>query len=225
MRRTWFFLIFGLAGLALLLSLGVWQVQRLGWKQDVLARIEAQIAGDPIALPTDPDPEADRYQPVSLSGRVAEGELHVLVSVKRTGPGYRVIVPFETDNGRRILLDTGFIPTEAKGTARPTGPAALTGNLHWPDEIDGFTPEPDVEGNIWFARDVPTMAEVLGTESVMVVAREPVIRGSGVGPLPVDTASIPNDHLNYAITWFSLAAIWSVIIVVFLRRSRQTRES
>lgn len=218
MRRI-LFVIFGLAGLAILLFLGTWQVQRLTWKQEILATIESRIAGEAIALPVVPDPVADKYQPVQLDGTFAEGELHVLVSVKRVGPGYRIIAPFVTTEGRRILVDRGFVATELKNAERPVGAAVIVGNLHWPEEVDGYTPEADKAGNIWFAREVPEMAEALGTEPVLVIARDP-IPGSGVTPLPVDTAGIPNDHLQYAITWFSLAVVWAAMIVYFLRRSR-----
>jgi surfeit locus 1 family protein len=72
--------------------------------------------------------------------------------------------------------------------------------------------------NIWFARDVPAMAAALGTDPVLVVQRERTELGSPISPLPVDTSAIPNDHLQYAITWFSLAAVWSAMTFFFLRR-------
>ena len=221
MRRV-LFLIFGLAGLGVLLALGTWQVQRLGWKHDLLAEIDARIDGSPVLLPETPDPESDRFLPVVLTGTVESRELHVLASLKQIGAVYRVISAFEVEGGRRILLDRGVITTTRKNELRPSGAAQVAGNLHWPDEKDGFTPKPDVAGNIWFARDLAAMAEILKTEPLMVVAREPVVSGTSVTPLPVDSAGIPNDHLQYAITWFSLALIWAVMIVFFLRRSRGT---
>lgn len=222
MGRVLFLLIFGLAGLAVLLSLGTWQVQRLAWKEALLAEIDERIAGDPKALPAEPNPETDRYLPVSVEGEMLADEIHVLVSVKQVGPGYRIIAPFRTED-RVILVDRGFVPTTAKIAKRETGPMTVTGNLHWPDEIDGYTPDPDVEGNIWFARDVPAMAEVLGADPVMVIASnetDPSIR-----PLPVDTAGIPNDHLSYAITWFGLAVVWVAMTILFLWRGRAKAES
>ncbi|MEM7295925.1 MAG: SURF1 family protein, partial [Pseudomonadota bacterium] len=95
--------------------------------------------------------------------------------------------------------------------------------LHWPDEIDGFTPEPDRSADIWFARDVPTLAEELGTEPVLLVARTLSALEAGIDPLPVDTAAVPNNHLQYAVTWFSLAAIWVVMTVSFLYRHGRRR--
>jgi len=99
----------------------------------------------------------------------------------------------------------------------------ITGNPHWPDEIDGFTPAPDLAANIWCARDVPALAEALGTEPVLIVARQMSQDRAPVTPLPVDTAGIPNDHLEYAVTWFSLAAIWVAMTAYFGLRTHRSR--
>ncbi|CUK04945.1 hypothetical protein RUE5091_02654 [Ruegeria denitrificans] len=222
MRRILFPLIFGIVGLAILLSLGAWQVQRLTWKEDLLAEIEGRIAGDSKPLPVELDPEGDRYTPVAISGQMLPGEVHVLVSVKQVGPGYRIIAPFQTGD-RTILVDRGFVPTTAKAVERQIGAMEVTGNLHWPDEIDSYTPEPDIDENIWFARDVPTLATALNTEPVLLIARSRT--DAEVTPLPVDTAGIPNDHLQYAVTWFGLALVWAAMTVYFLWRSRAPSKS
>ncbi len=222
MRRILFLLIFGLAGLGVLLSLGIWQVQRLGWKQDVLAEIEDRISAAPVSLPQQVSEDEDKYLPVTISGEMEPGEIHVLVSVKQVGAGYRIIQPFNTE-GRTILVDRGFVPTTAKQTERQTGPMEITGNLHWPDEIDSYTPEPDIGANIWFARDVPELAAALGAEPVLLIARSET--DPNVTPLPVDTAGIPNDHLQYAITWFGLALVWAAMTGYFLWRNRAPSES
>lgn len=222
MRRILFLLIFGLAGLTLLLWLGTWQVQRLLWKEGVLADIESRISADPVQLPDVVDALEDRYLPVTVSGEMLSGEIHVLVSVKQVGPGYRIIAPFQSGD-RTILVDRGFVATTAKQTKRRIGTMQVTGNLHWPDEIDSYTPEPDIDTNIWFARDVPTIAAALGAEPVLLIARSET--DPGVTPLPVDTAGIPNDHLQYAITWFGLALVWAAMTGYFLWRGRALSES
>ncbi|MCZ0812696.1 MAG: SURF1 family protein [Pseudomonadota bacterium] len=214
-------LIFGLAGMAILIGLGTWQMQRLAWKEGVLADIETRIGADPVALPQMPDPETDRYLPVRVSGRMGDGALRVLVSQKQVGAGYRVISPLDM-GGRRILVDRGFVKTGADIPAPPSGEVTITGNLHWPDDRNSATPANDVAENMWFARDLDQMATALETDPVLVVAREASFSDAPVTPLPVDTQAIPNDHLEYAITWFSLAAIWAAMTGYFLWRTRKT---
>ena len=225
MRRLIFLLVVGLAGLAVLLSLASWQLQRLAWKQQILDTIEIRVAAEPGDLPVNPDPVDDKYMPVRLVGHLAPGELHVLVSVPMLGPGYRMIVPFVTEDGRRILVDRGYIRTAAKDTARSTGQVEILGNLHWPDETDSYTPPADLAANIWYARNVELMSAALKTLPIMVVLTDNPINGSSVIPLPINTASIPNNHLQYAITWFSLALIWALMTAYFLWRSNAKSES
>ncbi|WP_170362515.1 SURF1 family protein [Ruegeria arenilitoris] len=222
MRRILFLMIFGIAGLAILLSLGFWQMQRLTWKQGVLSEIDTRITAAPVALPDSVSPEDDKYLPVTISGEMEPGEIHVLVSVKLVGAGYRIIQRFSTED-RTILVDRGFVPTTAKQAERQVGQMEVTGNLHWPDEVDGYTPEPDMESNIWFARDVPKLAAALEAEPVLLIARTQT--DPGVTPLPVDSAGIPNDHLQYAITWFGLALVWAAMTGYFLWRNRAPSES
>lgn len=220
-RRMIFPILVGLVGTVILISLGVWQVQRLAWKEAIIAEIDDRIAAAPVALPAAPDPARDRFLPVTASGTITDAEIDVLVSVKGAGPGYRIVSAFDTDDGRRILLDRGFVVDGRKDEPRPAVRATVTGNLHWPDEVDRFTPAPDLGRNIWFARDVPAMAATLGTEPVMIVLRDTSEPDPPATPLPVDTSGIPNDHLEYAGTWFGLAAVWVGMTLFLLWRIRQ----
>lgn len=222
MRRLIFPLMLGLVGCGLLIGLAIWQLQRLEWKTAKLAQIEAKIAADPVALPHLVSEKDDIYLPVTVRGRLAGPEALVLTGLNQAGPGYRVIGAFDVAGGnRKIMVDLGFVAETDRGFTRPTGDITITGNLNWPAEKDSYTPEPDLTGNIWFARDVGRMAEVLGTEPVLVVAKavDPAI--AAVSPLPVDTSSIPNDHLNYAITWFSLTAVWLGMTALLVWRIRR----
>ena len=217
-------LLSGLVGTAILIGLGVWQLQRLEWKEGVIARIEARIVDAPVAIPAAPDPGTDQYLPVAAVGRTTGDEAHVLVSVKGIGPGYRIVSAFETAEGRRVLLDRGFIRETAKDAARPASAASIVGNLHWPDEIDRFTPAPDIDRNIWFARDIPALAEALGTEPVLVVLRETSETAPPVTPFPVDSSGIPNNHLGYVVQWFGMALVWAGMTAFFLWRIRRRTE-
>ncbi len=221
MRRYVFAVVLGLAGLGVLIGLGVWQVQRLALKEALLARIESKISADPVALPEQPDPQADLYLPVLVDGAFTGEELRVLASMKQVGAGFRLIATFQTTDGRRIMVDRGLLPEGAASAPPATGSARIRGNLHWPDEIDSYTPAPDAKTGLWFARDVTAMAGALKTEPVLVVQWSAEPSDPAVIAIPVDTAHIPNDHLNYAITWFSLAAVWLGMTLYLLWRIRQ----
>ena len=215
-------LLFGIAGLAVLLSLGVWQVQRMAWKEQVLARVEARMKAEPVAVPDVPIFEAHNYLQVRATGRLVGGEAHVLTSEKFVGPGFLVVAKLRMDDGREVLVDLGFIAEVRKNEARPGGPIAVIGNMLWPNEVDGtFTPDPDLAKNIWFARDLSAMADHLGADPVMIVASAVTPLAEGM-PKPIRVASnIPNDHFEYAITWFSLALVWLGMTLYLLWRIRR----
>jgi surfeit locus 1 family protein len=224
MRRYVFPLLLGLIGCAILVSLGVWQIERLHWKQAMRAAIEARIGADPQELPPEgTDTRALKYTPVRLMGATTGAEIRVLSGEKGTGPGFEVIAAFETGDGRHVLLDRGFIAEERAGDPRPATAMIVTGNLHWPEETDAYTPAPDAKTGIWFARDVPAMAAALGTEPVLVVARTVEGDAQGVMSRPLGTEGIPNDHLEYAITWFLLAIVWAGMTAFLLWRIRRGR--
>ena len=213
-------LLFGLIGCAILISLGTWQVKRLAWKETMLAEIDARIAADPVALPQVLDREGDLYLPIQATGTLGETRIRVLVSQKQVGAGYRIISPFMT-NGRRIMLDRGILPISDELPLPPTGEVTVVGNIHWPNEVDSYTPEPDTTRDIWFARDVERMAAELDAEPILLILRQATPATPEITPLPVSRAGIPNDHLSYAVTWFSLAFIWFVMTGFLLWRIRQ----
>ena len=214
-------LFLGLVGVATLIMLGIWQVQRLDWKNDLLHNIEKKIMSEPIQLISDPTEVNDQYRSVIVEGDIQPGEIHVLTSLKNTGPGFLIVVPFQLFDGRVIMVDLGFIPEAEKKLDRSRGRVKLIGNLLWPNETDGFTPAPDVEKNIWFARDLEKMSNHLNTDPILVVlmnsepVRAPTPQRIGI--------HIANDHLGYAITWFSLALVWfgmTILLVYHIRKQQ-----
>ncbi|WP_432448989.1 SURF1 family protein [Aliiroseovarius marinus] len=209
-----------LAVLALFIGLGTWQVQRLQWKEGVLAQIDARIAADPVALPQAPDKARDTYLPVMVAGQFGGGTLRVLVSTKQAGAGYRLISPLQTDQGA-ILIDRGFIRVADELPPVPTGPVTIEGNLHWPDDRRSSTPDNDVAGNTWFARDLDQMADTLNTKPLLVITRQMTPPEARVLPLPVTSEGVPNRHLEYAGTWFLLALTWSVMTLTLLWRKKR----
>lgn len=217
-RSVAFAVILGLAGVGVLMSLGIWQLQRLEWKEAIIAGAEAMMADAPVPLPAVLDPVADRYRAVQVAGRFTGEEAHVLTSLREEGPGFLVIAPFETTTGRRILVDRGFVPEVEKTTPRPPHDAEVTGNLNWPDDVNSSTPAYDAGRAIWYGRDLGSIAAMYGTEPVLLIARNDT--GDGIMAQPVTTAGFRNDHFNYAVTWFSLAAVWLGMTVYLLWRIR-----
>jgi surfeit locus 1 family protein len=217
-RQMIFALILGLAGTGTLIGLGIWQLQRLEWKETIIAGAEAMIAADPIPLPAVPDPAQDRYRAVTVAGAFTGEEAHVLTSTREEGPGFLVIAAYTTGDGRRILIDRGFVPEAEKATPRPQRSQSVTGNLNWPDDVTSSTPGYDADRAIWYGRDVAGIAALLNTEPVLVIARSDT--GDGISPRPVTTAGFRNDHWQYAVTWFSLAAAWAGMTAYLLWRIR-----
>ncbi len=211
--------LMGLVGCAILIWLGLWQVQRMAWKDGILAQIEARIGAAPVPLPAAPTEENDEYLPVAVPGRLTGEFIEQLAGQKGTSPGVRIIEVLETADGRRVLVDRGFLVEEARQTPRAASDLTVTGNLLWPQDADSFTPPPDEKTGLWFARDLPAMAAKLNSEPILIVARDPT--GAGIDPVPVNTSGIPNDHWGYAIQWFLLAAVWGVMTLYLLWRIRQ----
>jgi len=207
-----------------LIALGVWQMQRLEWKEGVLAEIDARIAGPSRPLPAAPSEDVDEYTAVEFSGAVQGDELHVLVSGTSAGTGYRVISAFETDDGRRILLDQGLLPLDQKDAPAASQQTDVIGNLLWPDDVNSSTPAPDLPKNIWFGRDLASMSAALNTEPLMVVARQMTAKDTRLTLLPVDSSGVKNDHLEYAVTWFGLAAVWAAMTLFLIVRVMRQKD-
>lgn len=218
MRRYVFPVLMGVVGVAILMSLGFWQLRRMEEKRIYLDAIEARISNAPIPLPAVPEEARDKFQAVTVEGRFTGEYLEVLAGQKGASPGVMVVEAFALPDGRRIMVQRGFVEEEARGVPRSAQVAKVEGNLHWPDDTNAFTPPPDAKTGLWFARDVPAMAAKLNTEPTLIVARGPT--GDGIAPMPVDTSGIPNDHWGYAIQWFLLAATWAGMTLFLLWRIR-----
>lgn len=211
--------LFGFLCVAILIGLGIWQVRRLGEKTARQAQIESRLTQPPVPVPADPVAERDQLLHVAARGQLGDRALHVMTSMRPWGPGFRVIAPLVLSDGRRVLVDLGYIPDKLKNSSKWSvshmdGTLEVTGMLLWPDETDGFTPPPDLQENIWFARDVTAMAAALGTSPVLIVAQS---GGPGVWPRPdPPRADLRNRHLEYALTWFSLAIGCAVITLMLI---------
>ena len=208
MNRKWLFVVFvAVPGLLVLLSLGVWQTKRLAWKEGLLENISYNLSSQPSILPTELKKSEHNYKMVEVEGSLEPRSIFILTPVKGSGAGFRVISPLKLKDGSKILIDRGVIKeqdTDRLETLRQKN--LVIGYLFWPNETDYFTPDPNLERNIWFSRDLEKMASFLETQPILVVATENRLDPSLKMQDP--TIDIPNNHLQYAITWFMMAILW-----------------
>jgi surfeit locus 1 family protein len=208
MSRKWLFVVFiAVPGLLALLCLGVWQTKRLAWKEALLENISYNLSSEPSVLPTELKKLEHNYKMVKVEGSLEPRSIFILTPVKGSGAGFRVISPLKLKNGSKILIDRGVIKeqdTDRLETLRQKN--LVIGYLFWPNETDYFTPDPNLERNIWFSRDLEKMASFLETQPILVVATENRLDPSLKMQDP--TIDIPNNHLQYAITWFMMAILW-----------------
>ena len=197
--------ILGLFGLIILLALGIWQVQRLAWKNALIEKILTSVSRPPITIVPDKIDSDSQYLAVRANGEFLTEELHVLHSIKPYGPGFKLIKPFKLTSNEIILVDLGFIEEKNKSKERIIINSTITGNIFFPNETDFFTPEPNFDRNIWFSRNLKAIANYLGTIPILLVLSTSVDEAVIATPLK---SNLTNNHLQYAITWFSMAVTW-----------------
>ena len=213
-----FFVLFGVVGVGILLKLGFWQLDRLEWKTTLLAEIDSRMSQDPVALEGRTPLPRDNFKRVLFKGELSGPTAHVLTSERNLGPGYKVIAAVSSAD-HKLMVDLGFVTVGEKSAFEEmSGPVEIVGNVYFPNEVDpAYTPEPDFEGNIFFARELDVMPDYLGTKPALIVATSIT---PPLGTLPLRVAhNLPNDHLQYAITWFLLAVVWSAMTIYALIRT------
>ncbi len=211
-----------LTGFAVLSGLCAWQVARALEREERIQLAAERLTRSPIPLPDHFTPSEQELTPVLVRGRFDHlEERHVLTSLPPLGPGVRVITPLDTAEGRRILVDRGFVPERLRDRLnRPEsqveGLVEVEGVLTWPRERGFFVPEPDPETGLWFARDVLALANASDSEQVLVVARQSA--SSGFPRADAPRPDRKNIHVEYAVTWAALAVAWAVIGGLLWRR-------
>ena len=221
------------AALAVLIGLGVWQVKRLHWKEELIAAIDARTKGEPISLDqavalAKEGRDASYYR-VRVEGRFDNTKERYLFSqsISDGTPGWHVITPFTTTQGELVLVDRGFVPDQLKdpstrASGEIEGTTTVTGIVRIPETQSPFTPNNEPEVNRWFWRDLNGMVTsmfptaTLDVPPFFIEAEKSKVPGAW--PEGGQTRlSLPNNHLQYATTWFGLAAALIVIYAFYVR--------
>ena len=207
--------------LAILLSLGTWQVQRLHWKEQLLADMAARRTAAPVAL-ADIEAMAKKgedieYRPVTVSGVFVNNKERHFFATWRGQTGYHVYTPLQLADGRFLFVNRGFTPYEAKEPemrkqGQLTGEQTVTGlaRARLAEKPSSIVPENDLSKNIFYWKDLDAMASSTGIPADRLV---PFFVDAGDAPNPrglpigaVTQFDLPNNHLQYAVTWYGLAA-------------------
>jgi surfeit locus 1 family protein len=210
-----------LAALAILLSLGTWQVERLQWKEKLLADIAERRVAPPVTL-GEIEAMAARgedieYRPVTVTGVFANNRERHFFATWRGQTGYYVYTPLQLPDGRFLFVNRGFVPYEAKEPemrkqGQLTGEQTVTGlaRARLAEKPSSIVPENDLAKNIFYWKDLDAMAASTGIAADRLV---PFFIDAGDAPNPkglpigaVTQFDLPNNHLQYALTWYGLAA-------------------
>jgi surfeit locus 1 family protein len=218
--------------------LGCWQVQRLGWKTELIARFEDRLVRDPLPLPLHIDPEAVKdfdYRRVVVEGKLRhDKEMLIGPRLHDGNDGYLVITPLERVDaaGRTstILVCRGWIPKakaaqSSRPQALPSESVRIEGLLREPWKKNMFTPANNPSRNTWHFPDVHEMAEHVGSQAVWI---EETMKPNLIESYRREEAGIPigrpaevnlrNNHVQYIFTWFSLSAATSLMLWMVVKK-------
>jgi surfeit locus 1 family protein len=217
-------------------ALGVWQVNRLAWKQDLIARVDARLRAQPAAAPgrdrwTRLTREADEYRRVSVQGRFDYGREVLVHASTVLGPGYWVLTPLHTAEGDWVLVNRGFVPPELREHV-PHGDASqtLVALLRFTEPKGSALQANDPAQGRWYSRDVAAIAAAMhldGNVAPYFVDQQALTATDRAAwPRPgLTVVAFPNNHLVYALTWFALAAGCGAAAVYVIAHERHSRRS
>jgi surfeit locus 1 family protein len=239
-HRSWRGLLIPAAiAFAVLIGLGTWQLQRKTWKEGLIAALNAQLAAPPIPLPaasTWPALDVGRlqYRRVTLTAQFDNAHEALVYAAPSTfrpdvsGPGYWVFTPAHLADGSTVLVNRGLVPEGRQDPkSRPqgeiAGPTAIVGALRWPDARHWFTPNDEPAQNLWFSGDPAAIAAAkgLGAVAPFYVEQESPAPPGGLPHPGKLVVTLPDNHLQYALTWYGLALVLVVMFVSWALGNRR----
>jgi surfeit locus 1 family protein len=227
--------VLALAGLAVLIGLGNWQMSRKAWKQGLIAQIGARAHAPPVSLSQALQRWSDsgdvEYLHVRLNGRFLHArERHVFAVDERLGPGFYIYTPLKTPEGQLVLINRGFVPTtlkdpSARSAGQVDGQVTLTGLARRPTDRGAFTPASEPARNVFYWPDYRAMLASVpeagrGDLSAVPFFIEADAEPANPGGFPrggVTRLSLPDRHLGYALTWYGLALALIGVFFAFAR--------
>ena len=220
-----------LAMLPILVGLGVWQLQRLAWKESLIASIAEGLARAPAPLEQPPEAWKElggkEYWPVSVVGRFRHADERRLFATQGSEMGWHIYTPLETQGGKILFVNRGFVPDalkdpESRKAGEIEGEVTVRGLVRKPGVRGWFEPDADPVRNVWFWRDLAGMSAALGSEQdrsrVLPFFVDASAEPANPGGWPkggVTRLDIPNRHLEYALTWFGLAGTLLAVFAAF----------
>lgn len=227
-----------LIALGILLWLGSWQLDRRDWKRAVIAERVAGLAAPPAPISRVPaDWRSFEYRRVRVTGRFLHSKTMRLVArTHNSRVGVHIVTPFRLAEGGVVLVNRGWAPKNWKNPTRPgtgaqAGPITVEGVLRAGGRSSRWVPDNDPAGGVWHYADVPAMARAAGLSGVKPYLLDATLPEGGAAPnsgrmagdFPIGgqtRADLPNHHLQYALTWFALAAVLLIIYIAFHLKRR-----
>ena len=225
--------VFTLVMGAILIGLGLWQLQRLDWKTAIVARIEARTTAPVQPLPPPSawaalNPDDYEYRHVELDGTFDHAKEALVFRGTAAGPGYFVLTPLRLVTGGTVIVNRGFVPTgradpASREAGNVVGSVHIVGLMRGPEPRNAFTPADDPAAGHYFTRDPALIAAHFG-----LTGAAPFSVDADATPVPgalprggTTEIAIPNNHFSYALTWFGLAAgLFGVFCVLGWRKLR-----
>jgi surfeit locus 1 family protein len=228
------------AGIAVLLGFGFWQLERLAWKEALIARVEARTKAPAVVLPDEIEwskinYEDDEYRRVTLTGNFRHDRETLIYTVLSerprgfSGPGFFVLTPLELASGASVIVNRGFVPLDRKDAAlrragQIEGTVTLTGLLRMPEQANFVSPGNDPARDAWYRRDPGEIARARGIERAapFTIDADNTPNPGGLPQGGETRVTFSNNHLQYVVTWFGLAFALAAVISAFAwQRLRQ----